>query len=132
MLIEAEDYWLLALQGEPINRVSLDWQVHLLGYDHPAEVEIAIGCPFRLVLGGEEHQVHPGRVETLAPVLRVFRKPVTAVVAQKDGHLEVRFSDGDRLVVAPHPTDDAWELGLSPGMRIVCLPGGELTTMKAS
>ena len=130
MLIEAEDYWLLALQGEPINRVSLDWQVHLHSYDHPAEVEIAISCPFRLVLGGEVHEVLPGRLETLAPVLRVFRKPVASVVAQKDGHLEVRFSDGDRLTVAPHPHDDAWELGLTPGVRIVCLPGGEVTALR--
>ena len=128
MLIEAEDYWLVTMDGEPLNQLVIDWQVRLRAYDHPVDVEIVLTTPFRLVIGGCKHVVRPGDMASLAPVLGLYRKPVATVVAQKDGRLEVRFSDGDLLQAKPDPDDESWELAVNGGPRLVCLPGGELAS----
>jgi hypothetical protein len=128
MLIEAEDYWLVTMEGEPINQLVIDWQVRLRAYDHPVDVEIVLTSPFRVVIGGQKHVVRPGEMETMSPLLAIYRKPVASVVAQKDGRLEVRFSNGDLLQAKPDEDDESWELAVGDGPRLVCLPGGELAS----
>ena len=74
MLIEAEDYWLVTMEGEPINQLVIDYQVRLRAYDHPVDIEIVLTTPFRLVINGEKHVVRPGDMETIPPLLTIYRK----------------------------------------------------------
>jgi hypothetical protein len=127
MLIESLDYWLVTVEGHPVSQVVLDWEVRLRVYDAAVDLDIGLTTPFRLIVGGVKHVVRPGDTETLAPLLGLLRKPVASVLAQKDGHFEVRFSDGDLLQAKPDLVYESWELSMGSGERLVCLPGGELS-----
>ena len=124
-LVEAEDRWLLPLVGQSVERLCIDFAVTLMlggGF------ELRIEQPFVIqgADGSEVLVVPEGDPDRLAPVLGLARSQVRAAVAFKDGHLEVSFSDGSHLGVPADEGFEAWELVGRDGLRVVCLPGGEL------
>ena len=57
-------------------------------------------------------------------------KTIQHAIAGKDGSLDVRFTDGSRLVVPSDPDYEAWEANATDGFMVVSLPGGGLSTWK--
>lgn len=67
----------------------------------------------------------------LGPALRLVRQRVVQAHTAPDDTLCLFFSDGSRLVVAPHPDYEAWILSMTSGAIIICVPGGSTTAFPA-
>jgi hypothetical protein len=58
------------------------------------------------------------------PLEVLVGKVVSDVRSRKsDGELEIRFSDGVLLRVAPDPDYEAWEMYSTRGERLIAVPG---------
>ena len=67
-------------------------------------------------------------VDASTDVAQTLEVLVDKVVAElrgrkSDGELEIRFSDGVLLRVAPDPDYEAWEMYSTRGERLIAVPG---------
>lgn len=102
--------------------------VRLMTYSLHDALELRVGVPFRLrEADGDERRIDPAEPEQLAPLLTLVGLRVEALDVGKDGAVEVAFSDGTLLAVAPHPREEAWQLqgaGGLEGLAYRCRAGG--------
>lgn len=125
-LSKVGDRWVLPVADQPVAQLCVDYAVTLrLAND----VSVRIEQPFVIeTRSGEERLVVPeGDLDRLAPVLPLARSTVTEGLAFDDGHLELTFSDGARVSVPSTEDYEPWEVVGPEGMRIVSIPGGELS-----
>lgn len=121
--------WRLPLVGCSVGQCCVDWAVTLRFGQADAAFELRIEQPFVLVLpGGAEVLLDPENDPVgLGPVLACTRTAVTEAVAYDDGSIELSFVDGSSVRVPGSPEYEAWGLVGPAGLRVVSLPGGELT-----
>jgi len=125
-LVEHQDRWELPLVGRAVTRCLVDYAFGLQFWSPEADFELRIEGLFSLrEPSGEELLMMPEDTSSLGPALRLFQREVSSARAFKDGRLEVVFSDGSALQVAPDQQYEAWEFA-GNGQRLVSTPGGEL------
>lgn len=56
---------------------------------------------------------------------------ISSATTDQSGVLDISFTDGHRLTVAPDADYEAWNIVGPGGRKVVCLPGGELATWHA-
>ncbi|MHB0999695.1 MAG: DUF6188 family protein [Armatimonadota bacterium] len=126
-LIEQPESWIVPLFGYEITLccVGYNFQLHLQCNDLSSL--IAIGDKIVLQIGDKRYNYS---VETnpsaLGPVLGLLHKTIESVTALKNGQLSIIISDEISLSVFPDISYEAWEVSISNGIRIVCMPGGTL------
>lgn len=128
-LLKAGDRWVLPVAGQSVAQLCVDYAVTLrLAND----VSVRIEQPFVIAnLNGEERLIVPdGDPGRLAPVLTLARSTVTEGLAFDDGHLELAFHGGARVSVPSTEDYEPWEVVGPEGMRIVSVPGGELSVWR--
>ena len=123
--MKAGDRWVLPVAGQTVAQLCVDYAVTLRQND----VVVRIEQPFVIATPtGEERLVVPeGDLDRLAPVLNLGRSTVTEGAAFDDGHLEMSFADGTRVSVPSTEDYEPWEIVGPEGLRIVSVPGGELS-----
>ncbi len=130
-LMKAGDRWVLPVAGQQVAQLCLDYAVTLRLQN---DVVVRIEQPFVITSPtGEERLIVPeGDVDRLAPVLNLVRSTVTEGAAFDDGHLELSFADGARVSVPSAEDYEPWEIVGPEGLRIVSVPGGELSVWEPS
>lgn len=121
--------WLLPLQDEQVIWCCIDYAVSL-GTQN--QVAVRIEQPFVYTgTDGVEHLIVPEADPVqIAPVLAITRLSVRAGFAYDDGHLELTFSDGSTIGVPSAQDYEPWELTGPAGLKIVSVPGGELSVWR--
>lgn len=131
-LTEHDDYWVIPLVGKPVTRIIVGLELTLEFFESDDEqTTIWIGGEFRFEINGKEHTLSTEDPARLGPVLALARSTVESARAYKNGTLEVRFREGGKLSIGPHPQCEAWGVVGSRWLRVVCMPGGELATWQA-
>jgi hypothetical protein len=124
------DHWVLQVVDQPVQQLSFDFSVTLRLAN---EVVVRIEGPFVMSDGEAERLINPeGDPRLLAPVLSIARATMTNCLAFDDGHLELTFAEGVRVLVPPSENYEPWEFIDSHGMRVVLVPGGELAIWRSS
>jgi hypothetical protein len=116
----------LPLAGRVISQCLVDFAFSLaiFGDDHDSFLRIEEA--FTLDRGESSVRLNPGEPSSLGPALALHNKLVTSAHVSQGGALVVSFSDNTRLKVRPNATYEAWEFNASTGLKVVCMPGGEL------
>lgn len=128
-LIEAHDRWEVAVSGQLISQCCFDYGIVIRSSGDEGQFEVRISGPFVLTeTGGERIDMDPqaDRVR-LAPSLALFGRAVDRITAYKDGRLEIGFADYSSIIVPAKDGYEAWEVVGPGGLRIVSMPGGDLT-----
>lgn len=124
---EYEDYWTIPLRGKPVCRFLVDSQLTIEFLEPESEeTMIVVGGEFRLEIDGKEYALNAEEPTTLGPVFALYRRTVESALAFKEGRLEVKFLQGGKLSVMPHPDFESWNIAGVRGLCVVCTPGGEL------
>ncbi len=126
-LVEKEKYWELKFNEKTITGLFLDFSFALNVYDRSNSVYITISNVFKYYDSTlrEEFNVDPEKIESLAPVLRIFQKEVQVVFLYKNGDLFVQFEDESTIMVEADAEYEAWKIsdkGGSEGILIFSLP----------
>jgi hypothetical protein len=110
----------LQLEGEDLTSIRIDSQTHL-----PFEkVEVTIGTPFRITVGGNKRELDPRLQSELGPLLAIYPATLLSAVIDPQLTLRLEFTGGDVLEVSEDPSYESWEIR-GPGSRlIVCQPAG--------
>lgn len=109
-----------------VTQVRLDYSVTLVFWSRELSVELRVEGPFAFLSGEEQtFRVEPENVKTVSPVLELFNRVVSEAAVQ-DGTLRIDFEGNVTISVPPLSKYEAWTLGASNGLKIVCMPGGEL------
>ena len=123
---EEEDHFVLPLTGREVDQVCVDYAVTLVidGTD-----TVRLDSPFTVSFPDRTLLIDPQRLDSVAPVLELFRAVILRAWAGKDGSLVLMFDDDRSLRIEPDPDGEAWEIGgglppVSPSYRIVALPTG--------
>lgn len=130
-LVRSSDHWILPVAGQSVAQLCLDNAVTLRLANG---VSVRIEQPFVITARGDRDRlvVPDGDVDRLAPILGMTRALIGQGLAFDDGHLELSFVGGT-LVSVPSAEDyEPWEVAGADGLRIVSLPGGELSVWHAS
>ena len=125
---ELADRWILPVAGRTVIQCCVDAAFSIeLSTAECAEATISISGTFDLQIKNASWRLRPERgASTLAPALDLLGLTVDHAEAYKDGTLELAFSDGSRVRVAPDPAYEAWEFAGGRGAKAVALPGGDL------
>lgn len=91
---------------------------------------LQISGPLRFVASDREWSIDPEAGPDPA-YLRLVAKTVARALASDDGSLEVEFTDGDRLAVAPD-VYEPWQLDGDDGSLVVSVAGGGLSAWDAT
>lgn len=126
---EEADHFVLPLTGREVDQICIDYAVTLVvdGTD-----TVRLEGPFTLSDGAMTLLVDPQRLDTVAPVLDLFRAIVIRALAGKDGSLILAFDDDRQLRIEADPDGEAWEIGgglppVSPSYRVISQPGGGIS-----
>lgn len=131
-LIEQPESWFIPLSGYEITLICVGYELQIHSQGSDLSASIAIGDKFNLLTGDELYNFNVGtESSTLGPVLGLLHKRIESVSAMKDGHLNVIIDSGISLSVAPDHAYEAWDVSISNGIRVVCMPGGELAIWDA-
>lgn len=68
--------------------------------------------------------------ESVGPVLRIINQEIKSITINKDGDLELVFTNGMNISVSPSPDFEAWTLSGAGGLLFVCSPGGNIVRWK--
>ncbi|HEY0776475.1 MAG TPA: DUF6188 family protein [Gemmatirosa sp.] len=128
-LDERPDGHVLLLDEHRVTQLLVELRaVRLLTYSLHDAIELRIGVPFTLAQAdGDARPVDPAEPERLAPLLTLVGRRLEALEVSERGAVEMAFSDGTLLTVAPHPREEAWQLqgaGGLEGLVYRCPAGG--------
>ena len=129
--IEHRNHWTIPLQGKIVTRCFLDSAFGIELSDRDYDITIRIEGTFRLKVLDKEYKLSPENPTALGPALSLFQKEVYSSSAYKDGKLEVAFLDENCLLVEPDTEYEAWEIVGSSGLKVVCMPGGQLSVWQS-
>lgn len=102
----------LNLSGGYEIRIETDFSLH----DSDGDLHVSPGV---------DPDVNSGRLRALAG------HTITTSIAENSGVLRVDFGNGARLRVEPDDRFDAWTVAGPNGMKVACMPGGELAVWSA-
>jgi hypothetical protein len=94
-----------------------------------ADFTLEIEGPIRIVAKGHESAIVPESGPSPA-CLPLVEKTVARAMASADGSLDVEFTDGDHLLIAPHQYEP-WQLNGDDGTLVVSVAGGGLAVWEA-
>ena len=132
-LVETADAWELPLVGLTVSQLQIDYAFALVLAGSPGgSFSCQVECPFVLVRPGRgEERIEPAADPAgLGPALAVLRRDVTRATAARSGELEIVLSEEMTLRVPPSDDYEAWNVVGPHGLRVVCMPGGELAIRK--
>lgn len=115
----------LGFQGQSIISEDFGYTVSL---NLSGGYEIRIETDFSLHDSEGDFRLSPG-VDPDAGALRLRAltgNVVTESRAESSGTLRLGFADGARLRVEPDHNFEAWTIAGPNGMKVACMPGGEL------
>jgi Family of unknown function (DUF6188) len=123
--------WLLPLTDEVVTWCCIDYA---FSFGTQNQISIRIEQPFVYTsASGAEHLIVPEQDPVqVAPVLAIARLSAQEGFAYSDGHLEVTFSDGSAIGVASTQDYEPWELTGPEGLKMVSVPGGELSVWRST
>jgi hypothetical protein len=114
----------LGLQGQRVVHETAGYGITLLtdaGYEICIESDLSMRTPegdFDYSIGASI--LHPEEIHSL------LHQTVTSSEADGSGALILSFDDGATLKVEPNDDYEAWTLAGPHGVKLVCMPGGEL------
>ena len=119
----------LGIRGQSIVRVCFDAAVVIVT---SGDCELRVETQAALVTSAREKLLFdPESPKDASPHLVDL---VDAVVfdaeAEEDGELAVGFEGGRRLIVQPDVDYEAWTFVDPTGLRLTCMPGGEIAVWK--
>jgi hypothetical protein len=131
---ETPDRWGLALESHAVVQCRVDYAFTLV-IDGPSDgLEVRIQQPFELLSGADGEtpvRIDPnGDPSGLVPALGLWRAELVEALAFKDGRLELRFAEGERLHVPAGEKFEPWTLVGPAELRLVSMPGGDLAVWK--
>ncbi|MGH3544676.1 MAG: DUF6188 family protein [Mycobacteriales bacterium] len=114
----------LGIQGQSLAKESFGYTVSL---ETDAGFEICIENIFFLHVPGGDFELSPGESNAEAKYLHsLVGQKVTSATAEKSGALKIALDNGSYLRVEPDETYEAWTVAGPSGLKVVCMPGGEL------
>jgi Family of unknown function (DUF6188) len=130
-IVEKDDAWNIPIVGRRVSRIEVDTTIKVLFFDPDItgdeHVEILIESPFHLEIDKDNYELHRVANPTgLGPIFAVIGKAVDSAVAFKKGGLQIIFENQIKLKIAPLEDYESWSIVGARGLRIVCMPGGEL------
>ncbi|MBI1259975.1 MAG: hypothetical protein GC204_21105 [Chloroflexi bacterium] len=136
------DQWVLRLDDFVVVQLCFDYRVTLLigsgSPDGSPDYFSVVATRFSFMDKGKIHSIDAeGDLVGAGALLALRMRPVHEIaIAPLEGVLHIRFA-GDGAIVAEADADhEAWELngigtGSLQGLKIVCVPGGELAVWDA-
>ena len=125
-LTEDKDAWQLVLVAGVVQLLQIDFGLGFILTDGHDNAKLHVETKCRLIQSGHEAELIPEESPSLSPILAFANAKVSGISIRKTGHLKLEFGSGARLEVGPNERYEAWELGLSIGVLMVCAPGGEV------
>jgi hypothetical protein len=118
----------LDFNGQLITSADFGYTIALTisgGYEVLIENDFSIRSP-----AGDEFSISPGvDTETSTRHLQeLTTHTITSALAEKSGTLHLTFTNGAHLQVPPNDMFEAWTVAGPNGLKIVCMPNGELAT----
>ena len=129
-LIEEEDGWQLVLVAGVVRLLQIDYTLGFILGDAHDDAKLTVENECRLIQSGREAELIPEESSSLSPILAFANAKVSGISVRKTGHLKLEFGSGARLEVGPDERYEAWHLGLSIGVLMVCAPGGEVALFR--
>ncbi len=119
------------VEGRTVTKLQIDHAFGIgLWEKGGGEFHFRIEGPFLVRTAESSHYLDPEEQRSkLAPALDVFRKTAEKAVAHGDGTLELRFTDGTEIIVAPDPRYEACGMAGPLDAKVSCPPGGGLSVV---
>ncbi|GDY34030.1 DUF6188 family protein [Gandjariella thermophila] len=114
----------LDLRGQTVTAQEFGYTLSLAtsgGYEVHIEKDYSICSP----QGVRSFSPDPSNVDS-EQVRALAERDIVSLVAEESGVLTVAFPDGISLRGEPSDAYEAWNVTGPGGMRVVCMPGGEL------
>jgi uncharacterized protein DUF6188 len=130
-LIEYDDFWRIPLAGRTVSRFLIDnvLSIEFIDPERPY-IMVTLEHEFHLEVNRLSYVLTPKVPSDLGPIFLLRHNTVKDALAFKDGTLKVEFLNGDKFAISAHPDYEAWGIAGDQGLRLICLPGGELAVWK--
>ncbi|MHB0998638.1 MAG: DUF6188 family protein [Armatimonadota bacterium] len=126
-LIENPDSWIIPLHDYKVVQICIGnvLQIHLVHNDSSSVISINDNFDMQIKHNYCSYSVESAP-ELIGPITKLLHKTIRSITAFKDGRLSIVTDDGISLSVFPEVNYESWEISISNGIRIVCMPGGSL------
>ena len=121
------DRWNLPIESARITQFLID---HALAIRFQIDMQrtiLRIENDFYLYTGDVPQPVDLSKKTEVGSVLMLYNMAVTDFSIRDNGRLEVAIGDEYRLLIDPHPEQTAWQILADSGLRVACMPHGQLS-----
>lgn len=125
-ITQTETGWRVPVPDALVVRCIVDYAFTIDMQSQNATLSVRIGTDFTLQVGETAKVLSVHDTLSLGEALIMFNKRLLHLTANKNGDLELDFSDQIKIKVKPDQQSEAWDLTFSNGAKIVCVPGGKL------
>jgi hypothetical protein len=124
------DGWYLAFRDGLVQLIQIDFRLGIFFSDATDKAQLFVETPCRLLGPDADASIVPAETASVAPILPFFNAKVVGIDIRKTGQLIVEFKDGHVLEVHPDNSYEAWQLSCSPGVMLICSPGGKVSLFR--
>jgi hypothetical protein len=125
-IIKSQNNWGILIGGLEIRRLCLDFSLILELWEQDNVLTIRIESPFTLSGATGNYNVDPQKVESIGPALQLLFKTASTLQILENGTLEMVLTDSSCVRVKSETDFEAWEVNSDKGLKIVCMPGGDI------
>lgn len=119
----------LGLDGQTITHHVSDYAMSVTT---DAGFALCVENDYTFSTSTESWNVSPDSPADSERVPSLTNRTISSATTDQSGILQVSFTDGHDLTVAPDAAYEAWSLAGPGGRKVVCLPGGDLATWPAA
>ncbi len=121
---EHSDAELLPTKGYRLADCKWDYGLVLILNRGDSVATLRVETAAQLGQGGEFRALRPDLPDCADAAASLLGEYIEQSFARGDGTLIMEFSNGSQLLVPPDDNYEAWQLSISDGQLMVCLPGG--------
>ena len=128
----SEDYvgWNIQFRHGLLTMLRLDYRAEILIVDDTDKIDFTIETEFSVMSDGERVRCDLKDSSSLAPLLNFIQRKVNTLRIKRSGHVDLICETCGSIEVDPDPSYEAWQLGVSSGMLLVCPPEGKVVVFR--
>lgn len=128
VIIRDGNNWTVLVEGKSVARCVVDITFFSISFIERDEcIEILIENKFLLTVGNTETLLSHETPISLGEALVLLKQPCEVATINEAGKLSLNFAGGLGLTVESHKDYEAWQILKNDILRVVCMPGGELS-----
>ena len=125
-IIRQDSGWLWSINEFSVIRCIIDHAISFEIWNEDYRITLKIENEFLYKVQDSIQTISIDKLKTGVDVFDIINVKASEIWISDDGNLSLRLLTGRELLVSSHEAFEAWQLTTNTGIRVICMPSGQL------